>query len=212
MDRGSNWSITINNPTEQDLNPTLPAKWVQLGQIEQGAEGTVHYQGMVTTPQVRFSAVKKVFPRAHIELARNKVALSKYVQKEETRLESLDSRSSTIPTLFDYNHTIAQRFDMEEFNRQCEDKDKIPSEYVLDYVDQLVSLDIENGVNGVEFIAINPMWRSAWKKFWRSIVKREKLISTAKVEDAVSVDKQIQEVGSCSEAGIYGSSQEDGSS
>ena len=61
MDRGSTWSITINNPSEKDLHPTLPAKWAMTGQLEKGAEGTEHYQGMVSTPQVRFSAVKKVF-------------------------------------------------------------------------------------------------------------------------------------------------------
>lgn len=178
-----------------------------MGQIEEGAEGTVHYQGMVTTPQVRFSAVKKVFPRAHIELARNKSALLKYVQKEDTRLESVDPRSSNIPTLFDYNHTIAGRFDMDEFNRRCEEKlDKgiTSSEHVLDYIDELVSTDIANGVNGVEFIAINPMWRSAWKKFWRSIVKREKLISKP-TADGISVCSSVEEVGSCSEAGVCGS-------
>jgi hypothetical protein len=183
MDRATCWSITINNPTEDDLYPTLPAKWVQQGQIEMGAEGTQHFQGMLTTPQVRFSAVKKVFPRAHIEVARNKQALSAYVQKEETRLESVPNRSSNIPTLFDYQHTIAKRFDMVVFMEQCETEDKVPSDHVLDYIDALVAEDIVKGVCGIEYIAINPMWRSAWKKFWRAMVQREK-ISTVDLEHA----------------------------
>lgn len=181
--RATCWSITINNPSQSDLEPTLPAKWAMSGQIEVGAEGTEHYQGMLTTPQVRFSAIKKVFPRAHIEVARNKQALSAYVQKEETRLQSVPSRSSNIPTLFDYQHTIARRFDMQVFMEQCETQDKVPSEHVLDYVDELVAEDICKGVCGIEYIAINPMWRSAWKKFWRAMIQREK-ISTVDLEHA----------------------------
>ena len=184
MDRGSTWSITINNPSEKDLHPTLPAKWAMTGQLEKGAEGTEHYQGMVSTPQVRFSAVKKVFPRAHIELARNKVSLSKYVHKDDSRLAVVEDRSSNIPTLFDYIHIIAKKFDMQEFNSLCDRYDKVPSEYVLDYIDQLVAIDIEDGLNGVEYIGINPMWRSAWKKYWRSIVRREQLNPTAEYSDA----------------------------
>ena len=60
----------------------------------------------------------------------------------------------------------------------------MPSEYVLDYIDQLVAIDIEDGLNGVEYIGINPMWRSAWKKYWRSIVRREQLNPTAEYSDA----------------------------
>jgi len=186
--RATCWSITINNPTEEDLSPTLPAKWAQCGQIEIGAEGTEHYQGMLTTPQVRFSAVKRVFPRAHIEVARNKQALLAYVQKEETRSELVPNRSSNIPTLFDYQHTIASRFDMVEFMEQCERQDKVPSEHVLDYIDELVAEDIVKGVCGIEYIAVNPMWRTAWKKFWRAMVQREK-ISTVDLEHAKISEK-----------------------
>lgn len=150
------------------------------GQIEKGDEmGTEHYQGMVTTPQVRFSAVKKVFPRAHIEVARNKSALQNYVHKDDTRLEQVADRQSKIPTLFDYQHTIAGRWDQAEWlefaDRRMNDDAKLSVDDVaLEYVDRMVALDIEAGVCGVEYIAINPMWRSAWKKFWRSMVARER--------------------------------------
>lgn len=150
------------------------------GQIEQGDEkGTEHYQGMVTTPQVRFSAVKKVFQRAHIEVARNKAALASYVHKDDTRLEQVADRQSNIPTLFDYQHTIAGRWEddywMEFLGRRMEeDPKKEVGDFALEYVDMMVALDIENGTCGVEYIAINPMWRSAWKKFWRSMVARER--------------------------------------
>jgi len=172
-DRATCWSITINNPKKEEYEIVLPAKWRLVGQLEKGEEGTLHYQGMITTPQVRFSAVKKVFPRAHIEVARNKQALQKYVQKEETRVATV----KTIPTLFEYQTIIAEKWVDEEFraigNRRIEaniftDWDDV----AMLYLDKLVSKDIESGRRGAEFIAINPLWRSSWKKFWSSIIKR----------------------------------------
>lgn len=93
--RGNAWSITINNPTEDDQlswrnAASLP--WVKevKGQLEKGENGTLHVQGFLRTDQVRFSQVKKAFPRAHIEVARNVNALARYVSKEETRVATID--------------------------------------------------------------------------------------------------------------------------
>lgn len=179
-ERASCWSITINNPTKEDMEAQLPAGWKVTGQIERGEEGTEHYQAMLTTPQTRFSAVKKVFPRAHIEVAKNRKALERYVRKDDTRVASVADRVSDIPTLWDYQGTIADKWNEDDFRagweayaaRQREGADI--DDYALRYVDSLVSLDIEAGMRGVEFIAINPMWRSSWKKFWPSIIKRAK--------------------------------------
>uniref|UniRef100_UPI004048A149 hypothetical protein n=1 Tax=Orrella sp. TaxID=1921583 RepID=UPI004048A149 len=188
-DRSTCWSITINNPTEEDLSPTLPAGWKMSGQLEQGEEKeTEHYQGMVTTPQVRFSAVKKVFPRAHIEVAKNRVALARYVHKDDTRLEAVPDKVSNIPTLFDYQHEVARKWNDDEWrgflDRRLEENPKASiGDLALEFVDDIVALDIEAGKCGVEYIAINPMWRSAWKKFWRQMVKREKLKTEQLVED-----------------------------
>ena len=60
-ERATCWSLTINNPTEQDLKVSLPAGWSMTGQMERGEEGTEHYQGMLKTTQVRFTAVKNYF-------------------------------------------------------------------------------------------------------------------------------------------------------
>ena len=98
---------------------------------------------------------------------------------------------NNIPTLFDYQHTVASKWDDEEFRTFCDqfDDDFIGKngmgELALLYVDTIVAKDIEDGVNGVEYIAINPMWRSAWKKFWKQMVRRERNIisSTTDIED-----------------------------
>lgn len=175
-DRASCWSITINNPKTEEYQIVLPARWKLEGQLERGEEGTLHYQGMLNTPQVRFSAVKKVFPRAHIEIARNKQALAKYVHKEETR----EAAVTAIPTLFEYQSIIAAAWEEDEYSARwrnaCEHASPTnmpcPDEVAMQYIDSLVAADIEYGRRGAEFIAINPMWRSSWKKFWRSIIKR----------------------------------------
>lgn len=184
MDRGTCWSITINNPVEGDYKCDLPAGWKLTGQMEVGETGTEHYQGMLKTTQVRFSAIKKVFPRAHIELAKNAKALEKYVHKVDTRAKEVADNVSTIPTLFDYQGIIASMWVEEEFQRRWNAVVQDATEHVkpsnlpdmdvvaMRYIDSLVATDIENGRRGAEFIGINPMWRSSWKLFWRSIITR----------------------------------------
>lgn len=94
--KASWWSITINNPTEQDYNALEQENWPSFVkrvkyQTEQGEEGTIHVQGAVNTTQVRFSAVKKWLSRAHIEAAKDKAALLKYVEKKDTQVATLPS-------------------------------------------------------------------------------------------------------------------------
>lgn len=96
-----NWSITLNNPTAEELKVWETATthhWVKevIGQIERGEAGTEHIQGMLKTVAVRFAQVKKLFPRAHIEVARNTAALQQYVQKDDTRVRTLDPQVSSI--------------------------------------------------------------------------------------------------------------------
>jgi len=170
MDRATCWSITINNPTENEVKCDVPG-WKLEGQYEVGAEGTRHFQGMLKTPQVRFTAVKKVFPRAHIEIAKNVKALEAYVHKQESRVDVYTP--GAVPTIFQYQSDIASAWSNEEWN---EIRRNVLEEHydrlAMSYVDTLVRRDIENGRRGCEWIAINPMWRSSWKKFWRSIIKR----------------------------------------
>ena len=65
-----------------------------------GGEGrNPHYQLMVKTPQVRFSAVRKMFPRAHVEAAREPSALKRYVGKVESRVGALPTSQEMYPSL-----------------------------------------------------------------------------------------------------------------
>lgn len=87
--RASWWSITINNPTDADRSSLQSANWPSWvksysGQEEVGRDGTLHIQGALNTAQVRFAAIKGWLTRAHIEIARDKSALLKYVEKSDT--------------------------------------------------------------------------------------------------------------------------------
>jgi len=100
--RATAWSVTINNPIkadEENMNLARQKGWKVEGQLEKGENGTPHYQLVVMTPQVRFSALKKAFPRAHIEAARNVKALETYCQKDDTRVAPLQTQSEQYPSL-----------------------------------------------------------------------------------------------------------------
>lgn len=95
------WSITINNPSSQEIEDWKNATalhWVveAKGQLEMGTEGTLHIQGYLKTQPVRFSQVKKAFPRAHIEVAKNPTALAQYVSKAETRVAPLEQTNNVV--------------------------------------------------------------------------------------------------------------------
>lgn len=89
--RSSWWSITINNPTEDDRlrlsEGHLPpfVKKVKFQDELGGKQNTLHIQAAANTAQVRFAAVKQWLPRAHIEpCRRNPYALTNYVGKKDT--------------------------------------------------------------------------------------------------------------------------------
>lgn len=175
--RATCWSITINNPTsadDEDIGRLRRQPWfIEFkSQLEQGEEGTPHIQGMLRTSQQRFAAIKKALPRAHIEVARNAAALSTYVSKEDTRLASREEVSRDIPTLFEYQDRVAFELKAENVYEYAAQGQMDLGEAALVCVDAIVARHIANGGRGLEFIAINPMWRSSWKKFWLSIIKR----------------------------------------
>jgi len=188
--RSSNWSITINNPTKEDVECVLPG-WKLEGQYEEGeVDGTTHFQGYLKTPQVRFSAVKAAFPRAHIEIARDVSALKKYVHKEETRVGEFNAVST--PNIFQLQSTVADLWNDEEYKTLIDSiDDKFKSEAPLRYVDKLVTQLIRAGVRGIEFTAINPMWRSSWKNFSAAIIARSRQ-TDRQTETVPLVDPEVE--------------------
>jgi len=183
MDRGTNWSVTINNPTPDDEEAIAFARqkgWKVEGQLEQGSNGTPHYQLIVKTPQVRFAALKKQFPRAHIELARNAKALETYVQKDETRIGSLPTSQEAYPSLSRFWELLSDRLKPIEDFQYLDKKLRRLTQYD-DAVNQLIT----EGYH-VETLAMNPSTRSCWNNYAISILKRTETEKTARQNAAVA--------------------------
>lgn len=188
--RASVWSLTINNPVAGDweaINLARQKGWQVEGQIEKGQEGTEHLQLCCRTPQVRFSAVKRQFPRAHIEIARNPAALAAYVTKEETRVGQLPTGQDRYPSLSKFWDLIFTR--MDEWN-WIDWSEGVPTAWFKDAPngEPLAKLDavagslIEDGYY-VEGIASNPATRSAWKLWhWKIIARSYKTKSNPQIE------------------------------
>jgi len=193
--KASCWSITINNPTDDDHAQwenlkTLP--WVKLvsGQLEQGENDTPHIQGMIQTEYGRFfEKLKQALPRAHIEIAKNKFALTNYVAKQDTRI-------GTVPQYERPATRIATQKDIQRmllFLVKCIAPSKYPerwnaSESYEDFliahgwmvkrdadfwIDTVVSRLIQDGYYGVEFVMANNQVRGAFKRYLNDILLRE---------------------------------------
>ena len=172
--RASSWSVTINNPVpsdEENINTARQKGWKVEGQKEVGDNGTPHYQLLVKTPQVRFSAVKLQFPRAHIEIARNVAALETYVHKEETRVGQLQTQSEFYPSM---SKTYTMWYDWINSSPKYSKGQwsNLTPEGFLEAFDSFASDSICEGYY-IESMAVNPQVRSAIKKFGFSILVRE---------------------------------------
>lgn len=203
--RATCWSVTINNPEQSDEEAIALARqkgWKVVGQKECGAEGTEHYQLMVRTPQVRFSAVKRQFPRSHIEVARNPQALETYVTKEDTRVAGLPSNQDRYPSftkfidlVYEYYTALGKDgFDYVllsdgvcRFYRDEEER-RWTTEPLL-MLDRATRHLISQGYY-VEQIAGNPAIRSQWKLFWREMMLRSFLM---KLKDDIETQQDANE-------------------
>lgn len=94
MSRAKNWCFTINNPIHPaDKGKLLEGDaYVYISfQLEEGKDGTRHYQGIVCfEKQVRLTQVKAVkgLKRAHLEVMRGTLDQAEaYVSKDDTRVE-----------------------------------------------------------------------------------------------------------------------------
>jgi len=187
--RANTWSITLNmknvkkSTCDDMIQRARSAGWKITGQEEMGGENP-HYQLMVQTPQVRFSAVKKMFPTGHIEPARNVRALANYVQKEETRIGALpehDEKYISGTRLWDmiyqyhsgYNNDCWDYLNEDELTFYKEADQRAIERDPLAFFDKMMGIFIRKGYY-VDMLACNPAVRSLWKKFWRDILYRSR--------------------------------------
>lgn len=183
--KASDWSITINNPTEADreaIRTLGQHKWFKgfVHQVEEAS--TEHIQGYLKTEYIRFSAVKKVFPRAHIEVAVNKHALKTYCEKNDLTYKAEGEEVAETLSVGSVHRNAAAKYPTYEACKAEYDKQENPEEYALTELDDAVKKLIRKGVNGVEFIGANPQTRSVYKKYYLSIMYREYARQTAQTQ------------------------------
>nr|WAE43253.1 MAG: replication associated protein [Cressdnaviricota sp.] len=219
-DRGTNWSVTINNPTPDDEECISVARskgWTVTGQKEAGSEGTPHYQLAVKTPQVRFTAVKKVFARAHIELARNVAALNAYVHKEDTRTGELPTTSSQYPTItrmwelmFDVTWKESW-YGLDSMAEYIEEYSKMSDKARLVWLDEAAAHLIKKGYY-LEHHVVNPQVRSSFAKFMPQLFERtvRKLITSADMSRQTDAQEIVVPTINAPEAPSQGSQDSEG--
>jgi len=194
-ERSTCWSVTINNPTASDEDAISKAKqrsgWKVDGQLEEGENGTRHYQLMVKTPQVRFSALKSAFPRAHIEVARNVKALAEYVHKDDTRIAELPKDNDKYPTMerfwdlfYEYYQTARNNVDFEGIETP---------DSRLQLLDNYVSHQIQHG-SFVESFGVNPQTRSSVKKYLPSIFIRCQKLRRQKTDRQTELKSEVNNI------------------
>lgn len=204
-ERATCWSVVINNPIQADDENIATARqkgWKVEGQLERGTEGTPHYQLCVKTPQVRFSQVKAQFPRAHIDVARNVVALQRYVVKEETREAPLPTSQEAYPSqqkvwewfgsyhytredLLDDYRVYTMKYMESGSSKELLNKHEYGQIRLLGIFDEMIEQKIQEGYY-VELIGVNPQIRSAVKNYGFAIMERERV----RREDAEKVHRQ----------------------
>lgn len=141
--RGTYWALTLNNPTEEEVEQFTQAQKAGLavGQMEIApTTGTRHLQFVYKTKQTRQSSVKEIWKRAHIEKAKNKFAAMNYCKKDETREAATQTDTDKKKTKVQFFECIALYWDLSA-QWIIEDNDDFlltPKDYNLDRLDMIV--------------------------------------------------------------------------
>jgi len=173
--KATNWSVTINNYTPKDDENIAQARqkgWSVEGQKEIcPTTGTPHYQLFVKTKgQQRGTAMKKAFPRGHIEVARNVEDLKNYVHKPETADGVIPGRNDLYPSL----QTMWDMFyDWLVLDQNYKEFCSVGPDAKLVMFDKFIGEKITQGYV-LETMAVNPQMRSCVKLFGREIAIRSK--------------------------------------
>lgn len=169
-ERATKWSVTINLKTvkkdtaESCISTARQKGWNVFGQLEVGDEGTEHYQLAVATPQLRFTAIKKVFPTAHIEVAKDWTALLKYVHKEDTRKEKMIEMN-----FVSYQMVRDKFFDFILTTNHAAPEFPLLDETKMFLWDSFIGHSLENGIE-CDLVGVNPQYRSCITKYWSSYI------------------------------------------
>lgn len=182
--RATAWSVTMNMKSipkercEEYIGNARQLGWNIEGQIEKGDEGTEHYQLLLRTPQVRFAAVKKCFPTAHIEVARNIAALKNYVHKEETRVEEVKFVENKFVSWKDVRDKFFEWVVTSGYENERSEEGKMMR------WDEFIRISIREGIE-CDVIGVNPQYRSCIMRYWIAYIHRQIDRQTDRQEECV---------------------------
>lgn len=175
-EKSSRWQMTVFEEQFKllEVMPHMVAEWGWQDEISP-TTGKLHKQGYIrTTQQMRFAAMRKVFPGVHLEVARDWNKLLNYCKKKDTAVADTQvHEKNDIPSLFTYSEELANRLAEQQRLRKVDYND----------VDLMVRKDIESGRKGIEWIATNPQFITTWKKYWYEMIIRARYPQTDRQTD-----------------------------
>lgn len=169
--KGTRWSITFwmtkntgfTKDTLNEFTQKMPEKWKLEGQEEKGSGEDHHYQLMLWTGDQRCSAVMKIFPQCHIEVAKNQFALQNYVHKAETRIGEFKTIENKSPQW----HIIVAKF--AEWLIQTDNQDVRDDDRKMRLWDEFIIESLKDGMR-VDIVGVNPQYRLCIKTYWSAYV------------------------------------------
>ena len=186
------WSVTINNPDENDYliirnpNPKYIREMIWTPEVG-GEEGTPHIQGWVRLQHNQTQAfMKKLYPRAHLKPCRKddyNENCHQYAQKNDETTDG--NHHITLNDPLPANDTLLYNVLQRSFERLIESnkelKDYLMNEGVYDVLQRinLKKLDSEfterlmvTEKSGLEKIFCSPAYDRMKQRFWKEILMR----------------------------------------
>lgn len=174
--KATNWSVTMwlteetGYTSSTDVEAMIPPQWFIEGQEEKGKEsGKLHFQLRLKTPHIRGSAVMKVFPKCHVEVARNPIALQQYVHKEDTRVGEFKTIQNRSPQW----HSVVSQFADWVVRDYPDLSDEPKEEHKLSLWDDFIRYSILEGML-LDVLGVNPQYRSCIIRYWSAYIQLAK--------------------------------------
>lgn len=180
-DKSSRWQFTAY-AEQWPLFEAIPPAVAEWGWQKEVCPSTQkeHYQGYLRTPsQVRFSALKKLFPGVHLEVAKNWQALINYCNKEETRVPGSIpvSQVNTMYTKYSYAERVGkwlvERHPIQTWQLW------LPNE-LYNAMEEIICADITSGRREIAWIIVSPDWKLYWKSY-RYILKSHSINASSQI-------------------------------
>jgi len=165
-DKSSRWQFTAYED-QWDLFKMMPPGIAEWGWQKETCPKTqkLHYQGYLrTTSQVRFSALKKILPGVHLEVAKNWQALINYCQKIDTRVEG-EAPVHVVNSMFT-KYTYAEHVGRQLYAKHKQDdwETWLPND-LYRAMEEVIRTDITGGRREVAWIIVSPDWKLYWKSY-----------------------------------------------